>query len=114
MDNEFTGVAQSDGCRAQQLRAHTARPGHVLSKFGWGNRRSLAQEPATAGVDVRGGLVRHYTQQYSAERMNLVLLGGETLDELETWVRDEFRGVPGGRGPRPSYADAGFPFQVSG
>ncbi|KFM22670.1 Insulin-degrading enzyme [Auxenochlorella protothecoides] len=111
VDNEFTGVAQSDGCRAQQLRAHTARPGHELSKFGWGNRRSLAQEPAAAGVDVRGGLVRHYTQQYSAERMNLVLLGGETLDELEAWVRDEFRGVPGGRGPRPSYAEAGFPFQ---
>ena len=50
--------------------------------------------------------------QYSAERMNLVLLGGEPLDTLQAWAEELFSAVPGGRGPSPTFHDAGFPFEV--
>lgn len=110
VDNEFSGVRQSDGCRAQQLRAATAVPRHVLTKFGWGNRASLQTVPRAAGVDVRAGLVDYYRKQYSAERMALVLVGGQGLDALERAARDCFAGVPSGRGPRPSHASEGYPF----
>jgi hypothetical protein len=50
--------------------------------------------------------------QYSAERMNLVILGGEPLDTLERWAGEMFSGVPGGRGPSPQFHDTGFPFEV--
>ena len=42
--------------------------------------------------------------------MNLVVLGGEPLDELEAWVRELFSSVPGGRGSRPHFGDEGMPF----
>jgi hypothetical protein len=51
---------QSDSCRALQLRCHTAREGHLFRKFGWGNQKSLVEQPAAAGVDVRQELLRFY------------------------------------------------------
>jgi secreted Zn-dependent insulinase-like peptidase len=111
VDNEFAGVAQSDSCRLMQLRAHTARAGHVASKFGWGNRKSLVEGPAAAGLDVRAELLEHYRAQYSAERMKLVILGGEPLATLAAWAAELFGGVAGGRGPRPSYAAEGAAFE---
>lgn len=33
-----------------------------------------------------------------------MLLGGQTLDVLQSWVEEKFSAVPGGLGPRPSVA----------
>ena len=44
--------------------------------------------------------------------MTLVVLGGQTLDELEQWVEELFSAVPNGRGLQPTYFDAGMPYQV--
>ena len=52
------------------------------------------------------------SQHYSAERMSLVLLGGESLDTLQAWVQEAFAGLPSGKGPRPSFGAAGMPFKV--
>ncbi len=49
---------------------------------------------------------------YSAERMVLVLLGGEPLETLEQWVKELFLAVPSGRGPRPAFGHLGRPYQV--
>ena len=51
-------------------------------------------------------------QHYSAERMSLVVLGGQPLDELQDWVTDLFSSVPSGKGPRPTFFDAGMPYKV--
>lgn len=53
-------------------------------------------------------------EQYSAERMNLVVLGGDPLDTLQQWAAELFSGMPGGRGPAPEFGSVGFPFQVRG
>eukprot|EP00887_Chlorella_sp_A99_P000580 scaffold17.g580.t1 len=97
VDNEFSGVLQSDGCRLMQLRCATAKEGHLVRKFGWGNRKSLVDDPAAAEIDMRAELLSYYQQQYSAERMNLA------------WAEELFGRVPGGRGPRPTHEGAGFP-----
>ena len=54
------GVQQDDSSRLAQLRCHTARGGHMYRKFTWGNRKSLIEQPAERGVDVRAALVDYY------------------------------------------------------
>lgn len=41
-----------------------------------------------------------------------MVLGGQPLDELQHWVTDLFSAVPSGKGPRPTYFDAGMPYKV--
>ena len=53
-----------------------------------------------------------HRQHYSAERMSLVVLGGQSLDELANTVQRLFSAVPSGRGPRPEFSSAGRPFKV--
>ena len=60
VESEFSGVLQSDGQRLEQLRCHTAQPGHILNRFAWGNTASLKSQPTAAGVDVRQGLLQYY------------------------------------------------------
>ncbi len=50
--------------------------------------------------------------QYSAERMSLVVLGGEPLGVLQSWVAEAFQGLPTGKGPRPAFTDMPRPFKV--
>jgi hypothetical protein len=46
--------------------------------------------------------------------MSLVLLGGQPLEQLESWVRQMFDPVPKGiAGPPPTFSNAGMPFEVS-
>lgn len=109
VDNEFCGVLQSDPCRMSQLRAFTSHPGHPAALFGWGNKKSLMEIPVSKGIDVREELLKHYKGQYSAERMNLVVLGGQPMETLESWVKEKFSAVPSGRGHKPEYAVHGPP-----
>ncbi|KAI8472962.1 MAG: Metalloenzyme, LuxS/M16 peptidase-like protein [Monoraphidium minutum] len=112
VDSEFSGVRQDDHSRLCQLMCHTSKPGHVYSKFSWGNKKSLWDEPREAGLDVRSELLEYYGRQYGAERMCLAVLGGEPLDTLETWARDLFAGVKGGHcGPAPTFEGEGAPFE---
>ena len=53
-----------------------------------------------------------HRSNYSAERMVLVVLGGEPLDVLEQWVKALFLAVPSGRGPRPVFDHLGRPYTV--
>lgn len=54
-------------------------------------------------------------QQYSAERMSLVVLGGQDLDTLQSWVAASFGDIPRGTaGPPPSFDHVGLPFEVRG
>lgn len=54
------GVKQADDCRILQLKCHTAREGHIYRKFGWGNKKSLMEDTAAAGLDMRAELLAHY------------------------------------------------------
>ncbi|WIA37472.1 hypothetical protein OEZ86_014388 [Tetradesmus obliquus] len=112
VDSEFSGVLQSDHSRLAQLMCHTSKAGHIYNKFSWGNLASLWSQPRAAGIDVRQRIIDYYRAQYGPARMSLVLLGGQPLDQLESWVRQLFDAVPQGvAGRPPAFSDAGMPFE---
>jgi secreted Zn-dependent insulinase-like peptidase len=73
---------------------------HPVSRFTWGNIKSLKTMPEAAGVPVRERLQQFWAAHYSASRMALVVLGEQGLDELETMVRGTFSAVASDGEPR--------------
>ena len=63
-------------------------PKHPFTRFGAGNLDTL-KKPGLLEA-----LRTFYENQYSANRMALVVLGEESLDDLETMVRERFADVP--------------------
>jgi secreted Zn-dependent insulinase-like peptidase len=90
VDSEFTGVQQDDQCRLLGAMSEMVKHDHPLRTFMWGNKRSLWEEPLKAGINVRDRIVEHYKQQYSASRMRLVILSGQSLDILQHWTEELF------------------------
>eukprot|EP00210_Caulerpa_lentillifera_P000591 g572.t1 len=111
VDSEFSISRQNDGWRYFRILQQTAKPGNVYKRFTMGNRKSLKEDPEKDGLNIRKKLLEFYKSHYSAERMCLAVLGGETLPELESWIHELFSSIPSGLGPMPSFQDQSFPFQ---
>mmetsp|Transcript_29851 Transcript_29851/g.97207 ORF Transcript_29851/g.97207 Transcript_29851/m.97207 type:complete len:1027 (-) Transcript_29851:78-3158(-) len=110
VDSEFFQCLQSDPARLQAMQGHSAVAGHPFGKFSWGNKKSLVDAAANANADLRTLVYRFYEEHYCAERMSLVVLGAEPLDELESWVSELFANVRTGGGSPPRFDSAGPPF----
>ena len=97
----------------QELVCGLSRADHPMSRFTWGNRRSLKLEPEAAGVNVREHLSALYKQHYVPARMHLVVRGSHSLGELQDIVVSSFAGLL----PNPtavpllSYEHLGAPFR---
>lgn len=89
VDSEFNQVMQSDACRLQQLQCHTSTPGHALNRFFWGNKKSLV-DAIENGVNLRECILKLFSNYYHGAVMKLVVIGGEPLDVLESWVTELF------------------------
>ncbi|KAI4348123.1 hypothetical protein L6164_008882 [Bauhinia variegata] len=97
VDSEFNQVLQSDACRLQQLQCHTSALGHPFNRFFWGNKKSLV-DAMEKGINLREQILKLYSDYYHGGLMNLVVIGGESLDVLESWVLELFGDVR--KGPR--------------
>uniref|UniRef100_A0A5B7A3B8 Putative nardilysin isoform X1 n=1 Tax=Davidia involucrata TaxID=16924 RepID=A0A5B7A3B8_DAVIN len=97
VDSEFNQVLQNDSCRLQQLQCHTSVPGHPFNGFFWGNKKSLVYA-MEKGINLREQILKLYSDNYRGGLMKLVVIGGETLDVLESWVLELFSNVR--KGPR--------------
>jgi secreted Zn-dependent insulinase-like peptidase len=64
--------------------------GHVLRKFGWGNKASLLTQPTASGVDVCGQLRAFHTTHYYPQNCKLVVLSPHSLEAMEVSVRQSF------------------------
>ncbi|GFQ04195.1 insulin-degrading enzyme [Phtheirospermum japonicum] len=95
VDSEFNQVLQSDPCRLQQLQCHTSSPGHPFNRFFWGNKKSLA-DAVEKGINLRDRILKLYHDNYYGGSMKLVVIGGETLEVLESWVLELFSSVKKG------------------
>ncbi len=93
VDSENKKNLQSDTWRLSQLNKSLSNPKHPYHHFSTGNLQTLRDEPRKRGVEIREEFIKFHDQHYSANRMKLVVLGRESLDELEGVVADLFSGV---------------------
>ncbi|XP_010480372.1 PREDICTED: nardilysin-like [Camelina sativa] len=101
VDSEFNQAIQNDSCRLQQLQCYTSAKGHPFNRFAWGNKKSLSGAMEN-GVDLRECIVKLYKEYYHGGLMKLVVIGGESLDMLESWVVELFGAVKNGSKIRPT------------
>ncbi|KAJ4510032.1 metalloprotease [Exophiala dermatitidis] len=93
VDSENKKNLQSDAWRLSQLAKSLSNPRHPYHHFSTGNLQTLRDDPEKRGVKIRDEFIRFYERHYSANRMKLVVLGRESLDELEEWVVELFSEV---------------------
>lgn len=88
---EYQMGLKSDSRRRLDVLQASMNPEHPFSQFAVGSLESLADRE---GSSVRDELIAFYEQYYSADNMRLVVMGRESVDELETLVRTLFSPVP--------------------
>ena len=84
---------QSDVWRLSQLAKSLSNPKHPYHHFSTGNLQTLKEEPEKRGVKIRDEFIKFYERSYSSHIMKLIILGRETLEELEDWAVDLFQDV---------------------
>jgi insulysin len=94
VNSEFKNSFQSDWHRLDRLERSLSNPDYPYNCFGCGNLVSLKEVPLSRGLDVREAFIKFYEQHYSANLMKLVVLGRESLDQLQKWVIEKFSQVP--------------------
>jgi insulysin len=93
VESEYRAGLQDDSRRFQDVWRESLNPNHPSSKFAAGNLETLQVD------GLREALVQFYQQQYSSERMTLVVYGQQDTDTLSQWIRDLFDQVPNRRLP---------------
>lgn len=88
---EYQLSLKSDSRRGQDVMREIVNPEHPFSKFSVGSLDTLADRPDSS---IRDELLAFYDKYYSANQMTLVVLGRESLDELESLVVPMFSPVP--------------------
>lgn len=94
VDSEHAKNLQNDSWRAFQLSKSLCKKEHPFSKFGSGNLVTLKEGPEKDGVDIRKLLLDFHERYYSANVMKMVMLGKESLEELEDLANKYLADVP--------------------
>lgn len=84
--SEYEMNLQNDMWRQFQLLRNCGK-GSPYSKFNIGNNDTLNHE------GIRDELIKFHTENYSANIMQLVVYGAESVATLEQWVREDFEAV---------------------
>jgi len=114
VDSEHAKNLQSDFWRAFQLSKSLCKKSHPFSKFGSGNLKTLGEKPSELGLNVRDMLLAFHAKYYSANVMKLVVLGKETIPELQALVETYFSNVLNHDVPIPLFPGEPFgPEQLS-
>ncbi|KAK7517072.1 Metalloenzyme, LuxS/M16 peptidase-like protein [Phyllosticta citriasiana] len=100
VDSENKKNLQSDVWRLHQLNKTLSNPRHPYIHFSTGSYKTLHDDPLARGVKIRDEFIKFYETHYSANRMKLVVLGRESLNELESWVSQMFSEVKNKNLPR--------------
>lgn len=58
-----------DSVRAETLFSSFAMPGHCWRLFGWGNLKSLEEEPKMKGVELHPELQRFFAEHYQVREV---------------------------------------------
>lgn len=87
IEAEYRSRYLDEGRRIIDATRSVANPGHPFSQFSVGSLSSLA------GEDLRQQLLDFYQNQYSADRMRLVVVGDYPLSVLEQMVTSRFSSI---------------------
>ncbi|KAI8901210.1 Metalloenzyme, LuxS/M16 peptidase-like protein [Globomyces pollinis-pini] len=90
VDEEYQKNKEVDGWRLLHVRKALAPKEHPFSGFNTGNLETMK-------LINRDYLKNWFTTHYSADKMNLVIHGKESLDELESMTLAMFSNVPASR-----------------
>lgn len=89
--SEYQSKLRDDGRRQFDILKSVINPEHPYAKFSTGSLKTLSDKGKANSA--RDAMLQFYNKQYSANRMSLVILGNESLDELETLARSLFSPV---------------------
>ncbi|KAL3869596.1 hypothetical protein ACJMK2_042264 [Sinanodonta woodiana] len=112
VDSEFQMAIQQDGNRLYQILSSCAQPGHPMGKFMWGNIDTLKHVPEKNNNNVYEKLRGFCNRMYSAHYMTLAIQSKDTLDTLETMVRESFSGIPNNQMKQPDFSIYKNPFDT--
>ena len=87
--SEYKARIKDDYRRQMDVYSQVVNPAHPAAKFSVGNLDTLADEKG----QLREDLFSFYKAHYSANRMALVVLAPQPLEQLEAMVRDRFANV---------------------
>jgi len=90
VESEYRLKIKDDGRRQWDVLQEQVDASHPMSKFTVGNLETLAD---LKDRPVRAELLELYQQYYSANLMKLVVLGTESLDQLEAMVVPRFSAI---------------------
>ncbi|KAL6657756.1 hypothetical protein ACP70R_005536 [Stipagrostis hirtigluma subsp. patula] len=90
VDSENQKNLLSDPWRMSQLQKHLCSKSHPYHKFSTGNWDTLEVKAKEKGLDTRLELLKFYDSHYSANLMQLVVYGKDSLDNLQNLVEDKF------------------------
>ena len=88
---ELTMARSRDGMRIWQVRSETLNPAHPNSRFAGGNLETLKDKPNSKLQDE---LVNFYKHYYSANLLNGVLYGDQSIDTLANIAQETFGRIP--------------------
>lgn len=91
VDSEYKLKVKDDVRRLYQVHKETINQAHPFSKFSVGDLTTLDDRDDKS---VREELLEFYQTHYSANLMATVLLGPQSLDELEAFARTYFNHIP--------------------
>lgn len=89
--SEYQAKIRDDYRRGYDVYRSVVNPKHSDSKFSVGSLETLADR---SGNKVRDDLLAFYKQHYYAGNMRLVVLGKESIAELQSMVVNRFKQIP--------------------
>ncbi len=105
VDNEWSKGRGEDGWILRRVRGETGNPAHPFSQMSVGNLETL-QDKADSELLVE--MKAFYQQYYSANIMNLVLAGKQSLPELAALAKKHFSAIENKSIERPQVKVAGL------
>ena len=103
IDSEHQLRVQNDDRRRYEILALSSSPQSPLHHYGTGSFDTLNR------TDIRDRLLEFHQSHYSANRMRLVVLGKESVEQLQSMVETSFAAVPNRNVSAPVYASLPFP-----
>jgi secreted Zn-dependent insulinase-like peptidase len=89
--SEYQAKIKDDSRRGYDVYRQQINPQHPYAKFSVGSVETLANRP---NDKVRDDLIEFYQTHYSADQMTLVVLGKESISELQKIVVNRFVQIP--------------------